>query len=230
MTTPARAPGSWSPSRIEAKDGRNGCSWLIGPSPRRSRPVSWQWMISPESGGCCFPCCITSHLHFGAPRGIRTPTARSVAWCSASIWSAPDRSGLLRLDGSSIQTDPDRSRRIVWMINRMIKQAGNSTSHVGSSPRACVWCSFHRDFRFHVGVSALPACARACRHRSGRASYSSHTSSRPGQGNQCERPALREPAPHDPIQLLVEAAGHLLEPGPAADLTWRNVAEVEGLD
>jgi hypothetical protein len=26
------------------------------------------------------------------------------------------------LDASSIQTDPDGSRRIVWMINRMIKQ------------------------------------------------------------------------------------------------------------
>jgi hypothetical protein len=26
------------------------------------------------------------------------------------------------LDGSSIWSDPDRSRRIVWMIKRMIKQ------------------------------------------------------------------------------------------------------------
>src|SRR5215213_6498836 len=48
-------------------------------------------------------------------------TARSVAWCSASIWSAPVGSGLLTLDASSIQTAPDRSRRIVWMIKRMIK-------------------------------------------------------------------------------------------------------------
>jgi hypothetical protein len=38
-------------------------------------------------------------------------TARSVAWCSTSIWSAPDGSGLLTSDGSSVQTDPDRSRR-----------------------------------------------------------------------------------------------------------------------
>jgi len=53
----------------------------------------------------------------GAPRGIRTPTARSVAWRSASIWSAPDRSGLLTSGASSVQTDPDGSRRIVWMIN-----------------------------------------------------------------------------------------------------------------
>jgi hypothetical protein len=54
--------------------------------------------------------------------GFEPPTARSVAWCSASIWSAPDGSGLLTLDGSSIWSDLDRSRRIVWMIKRMIKQ------------------------------------------------------------------------------------------------------------
>jgi len=53
---------------------------------------------------------------------IETPTARSVAWCSASDWSAPDRSGLLTLEASAIWTDPDGSRRIVWTINRMIKQ------------------------------------------------------------------------------------------------------------
>ena len=46
-----------------------------------------------------------------------------LAWCSASIWSAPDESGLLRLDASSIQTDSDGSRRTVWMINRMIRKA-----------------------------------------------------------------------------------------------------------
>ena len=40
-----------------------------------------------------------------------SPTTKSVAWCSTSDWSAPDRSGLLRLDASSIQTGPDRSRR-----------------------------------------------------------------------------------------------------------------------
>jgi hypothetical protein len=53
--------------------------------------------------------------------GFEPPTARSVAWCSASVWTAPDGSGLLTLDGSSIWSDLDRSRRIVWMINRMIK-------------------------------------------------------------------------------------------------------------
>ena len=49
-------------------------------------------------------------------------TARSVAWCSASVWSAPDGSGLLTSDASSIWSDPVGSRRIVWMINRMIKR------------------------------------------------------------------------------------------------------------
>ena len=54
--------------------------------------------------------------------GFEPPTARSVAWCSASIWSAPDRSGLLTLEDSSIPTDREGSCRIVWMIKRMIKQ------------------------------------------------------------------------------------------------------------
>jgi hypothetical protein len=58
----------------------------------------------------------------GARReGFEPPTARSVAWCSASVWSAPDGSGLLTLGVSSIWSDPDGSRRIVWMIKRMIK-------------------------------------------------------------------------------------------------------------
>ena len=47
-------------------------------------------------------------------------TTRSVAWWSASIWSAPDRSSLLTLDGSSVQTALDGFRRIVWMIKAMI--------------------------------------------------------------------------------------------------------------
>jgi len=56
--------------------------------------------------------------------GFEPPTARPVAWCSTSIWSAPDGSGLLTLDGSSIWTDPAGSRRIVCMIKRMIKRVG----------------------------------------------------------------------------------------------------------
>jgi hypothetical protein len=41
--------------------------------------------------------------------------------CSASTWSAPDGSGLLTLDALSVQTAPDGSRPIVWMIIGMIK-------------------------------------------------------------------------------------------------------------
>jgi hypothetical protein len=40
---------------------------------------------------------------------------------SRRIWPA------LKLDGPSIQTAPDGSRRIVWMINRMIKHLDRST-------------------------------------------------------------------------------------------------------
>jgi hypothetical protein len=61
--------------------------------------------------------------HGGMTR--RGRSTRSVAWCSASIWSAPDGSGLLTLDASSIWSDPDGSRRIVWMIKRMIKQSSH---------------------------------------------------------------------------------------------------------
>jgi glyoxylase I family protein len=62
------------------------------------------------------------------PRPTRpAETTSSVAWCSASIWSAPDGSGLLRLGASSIQTDPDGPRRIVWMIKQMIKPPGDAT-------------------------------------------------------------------------------------------------------
>jgi hypothetical protein len=55
-------------------------------------------------------------------RSLEGPTARSVGWCSTSVWSAPDGSGLLRLDAPSVQTDREGSCWIVWMINRMIKQ------------------------------------------------------------------------------------------------------------
>jgi hypothetical protein len=55
-------------------------------------------------------------------------TARSVAWCSASIWSAPDGSGLFKLGASSVQTDRDGTRRIVWMINGMIKRGRQSAT------------------------------------------------------------------------------------------------------
>ena len=55
--------------------------------------------------------------------GFEPPTARSVGWCSASIWSAPDGSGLLTLSASSVQTDPGGSCRIVRMIKQSRRQA-----------------------------------------------------------------------------------------------------------
>ena len=74
--------------------------------------------------------------------GFEPPTARSVAWCSVSIWSAPDGSGLLTLGASSVQTAPEGSCRIVWMIKRMIKPRGAAPSatqghgkHCGASTR-----------------------------------------------------------------------------------------------
>jgi hypothetical protein len=72
------------------------------------------------SRGCWCECRPGQRRSPSMPRR-RTPTARSLAWCSASIWSAPDQSALLRLDASSIQTDPDGTRRIIWMIEQMIK-------------------------------------------------------------------------------------------------------------
>ena len=62
-----------------------------------------------------------SELVLEPEEGFEPSTFRLRDGCSASIWSALDRSGLLTSDASSIQTDPDRSRRIVWMIKRMIK-------------------------------------------------------------------------------------------------------------
>jgi hypothetical protein len=78
---------------------------------------------------------MTSPTRSGCARreGFEPPTARSVAWCSASIWSAPAGSGLLTLDGSSIWSDPDGSRRIVWMINRMIKRLGRCLAIRGAT-------------------------------------------------------------------------------------------------
>jgi hypothetical protein len=58
----------------------------------------------------------------------RCLTARSVAWCSASIWSAPDGSALLTLGASSIQTDREGPHRIVRMIYGMIKHLDRSTA------------------------------------------------------------------------------------------------------
>src|SRR6266508_1493979 len=53
--------------------------------------------------------------------GFEPTTFRLRDGCSASIWTATDGSSLLTLDALSVQTAPDGSRRIVWMIKWMIK-------------------------------------------------------------------------------------------------------------
>jgi hypothetical protein len=53
--------------------------------------------------------------------GFEPTTFRLRDGCSASIWTATDGSSLLTLDASSVQTAPDGSRPIVWMIIGMIK-------------------------------------------------------------------------------------------------------------
>jgi hypothetical protein len=84
------------------------------------------------------------------------PIARSVAWCSASIWSAPVGSGLLTLDGSSVWSDPVGSRRIVWMIKRMIKPCDAAPS--ASRPR---WPLWDRHQIFHLVTTGGLACGTA---------------------------------------------------------------------
>ena len=64
-------------------------------------------------------------------------TFRLRAGCSASNQMAPDGSGLLTLDGPSVQTAPDGQkgyRRIVWMIKRMIKGIRQRIGCQGEQP------------------------------------------------------------------------------------------------
>jgi nitroreductase len=88
------------------------------PAPIHRRGAPRPLVAAPGLRGRCRP---GRRRSASTPRG-RTPTARSVAWCSASDWSPPDGSGLLTLDDSSVWTDPVGPRRIVWMIKRMIKR------------------------------------------------------------------------------------------------------------
>ena len=53
--------------------------------------------------------------------GFEPTTFRLRVGCSASDQMAPDGSSLLTLAASSVQTAPDGSRPIVWMIKWMIK-------------------------------------------------------------------------------------------------------------
>jgi hypothetical protein len=60
-------------------------------------------------------------LRIWSPARLEPATYGLQVGCSASAWLAPDESGLLTLDASSVQTAPDGYRTIVWMIKWMIK-------------------------------------------------------------------------------------------------------------
>jgi hypothetical protein len=76
------------------------------------------------------------------PRRERAaPSARSVAWCSASVWSVPDGSGLLRLGASSVQTDRKRSPSDRLDDQQMIRRPIATSRHPRSTTAA------HRDQR-----------------------------------------------------------------------------------
>jgi hypothetical protein len=94
------------------------------------------------------------------PRCSRTArsrsTTRSVAWCSTSVWSAPDGSNLLTLGASSVQTAPEGSCRIVWMIKRMIKPCDAAPS--ATRPRRPLW---GRHQIFHLVTAGGLACGTA---------------------------------------------------------------------
>jgi hypothetical protein len=106
-----------------------------------------------------------------APRGIRTPTARCVAWCSASTSSAPDGHDLLRLGASSVQTDRVGSRRIVRMTIGMTKPGRDDPSasqdRRSSGIELQIWASCaqgkngpRRASRLHcLAVTDRPGCA-----------------------------------------------------------------------
>jgi hypothetical protein len=81
-------------------------------------PLAWTHQRARRTqrapGGRAF-CCLERKVEF------RPATFRLRDGCSQSDWMAPVGSGLLTLGDSSVQTDPDGSRPIVWMIKRMIK-------------------------------------------------------------------------------------------------------------
>jgi hypothetical protein len=114
-------PGLVPAARRPPWPGRStptGCLWLGGSSPtsraNRTRRVRY----------------LPASLHRPHNPSNRSPRPRPLGsaltfrlrdGCSASAWTAPDGSGLLTLDDPSVQTAPDESRPIVWMIIGMIK-------------------------------------------------------------------------------------------------------------
>ena len=121
--------------------------------------------------------------------------ARSVAWCSASIRSAPDGSGLLRLGASSIQTDPEGTRRIVWMTKRMIKPCDTTPS--ATRPRRPLW-SWHQ--MPDLATPGGPPRLRAADHRIAGRVFTVWR----GPDERCPRRSGRLPSPasHDRFGLV----------------------------
>jgi hypothetical protein len=119
--SPQACPALWTPATAAGARGHCGSGLLD--CRQRNRPLP---LACPAGNGT--PRCGSGQHRHGQ-------TARSVAWCSASIWSAPDGSGLLMLDGPSIQMGPDGSRPIVWMINGMIKRPGLQTTRPAQQER-----------------------------------------------------------------------------------------------
>jgi hypothetical protein len=68
--------------------------------------------------------------------GFEPSTFRLPDECSASIWKALGGSCLLTLGAPSVQTAPDGSRGIVWMIIGMIKRIRRRIGWQGEQPAA----------------------------------------------------------------------------------------------
>jgi hypothetical protein len=109
--------------------------------------------------------------------GFEPTTFRLRDGCSASIWTAPDGSGLLTLDGPSVQTDQTDPGPIVWMIKRMIKVHSTKNRMARqASPPAKRWQ--------HTYLRALhldPGSGRIVPHGTGRA-FARRAACPPGEG------------------------------------------------
>ena len=66
------------------------------------------------------------------------PTFRLRDGRSASTWTAPDGTGLLTSDASSVQTDPDGSRWITWTISALVGSKKSSVTSLVLREQASV--------------------------------------------------------------------------------------------
>ncbi len=105
------------------QDGAPGSRRRCRPSPPGC-DARHAWL---ETAGPVLAC--LHRAHWRGSRGGVVPkvgfdptTFRLRVGCSASAWMAPDGSGLLTLEASSVQTASEGCRRIVWMIIGMIKR------------------------------------------------------------------------------------------------------------